>query len=188
MSTVEEARTLPQLTSTEPASQRRRRALVLLAGGAVVGLLIAPIGPVAFYWMPTITGLTYLVGAAIAGPRGALWGPGFIVTSFGVGVLLGAYGAVSDANALPVAVFAIGVGATLAAAARYAGFAVTVLSLALSVLLLGVFLLLTFTWAPGLFDNGWAYGALLGGWGLWELRPGGGTAAGRGRQPVPATG
>lgn len=182
-------RTAPHADASSSAlTPRRVRGLALLVGGAVTALLLVPIGPVAFYYLPLVTGLTYLVAAALGGRTGALWAPGLIVTGFGVATwLTSPDGLVDGQYSFPLAIVGLGVGALLAAIAAEGGLMVGETSLALAILLTGVFVLAVFR-IPEL-DKGWPFGLLLAGWGLWELRPGraatetgtGKRAAGHGR-------
>jgi hypothetical protein len=62
----------------------RRRGLVLLAGAAVIVLLVQPVGALPYYWNPLIVGLAFVAAAAATGPRSPLWGAGLVVSAWGV--------------------------------------------------------------------------------------------------------
>lgn len=175
-------------TSTRSAgAERRKRGGVLLAGAVVLAVLLAGVDgsqlvdtgldagplPLPFYWLPLLTGLTYLGAAAVGGKRGALWAPGLVVTGWGVGVLLTLSGRVDGELFTALSIVGLGVGAVAVALLGRAGFAVGELGIALSVLLAGVFFLLTQR-GPVATELGETlpYVVLLGLWGLWELRPG----------------
>ena len=157
------------------STARRRRGLVLLLGGVLVALTVAPVGGLALYWMPLLLGLTYLAAAAVGGRRGALWAAGLVVTCWGVAVALVLTGTL-HVDFAGAAVTGLGAGAVLAALLPRVGVASSPVSVAVPVLLVGV-LELAQAQQHGVLDRGWAYGALLVGWGLWELRPGRGRAA-----------
>ncbi len=149
-------------------AQRITHGLVLILGAIVLAVLVQPIGSRPFYWVPLVTGLTYLLAAAVGGRTAALWAPGLVVTTWGIAVIL-ILGRTVDVDFAAATVTALGAGATLAVLLQRAGFAVSALGIALSVLLAGGFELLDAV-GPALFGKGWAYAILLGGWGLWELR------------------
>lgn len=151
----------------ETTDARRRRGAGLIVGGIVLALLVAPIGPLKFYWLPLVSGLTYLLAAAASGPRGALWAPGLVITGFGVAIVLDS--TTFSGIELPLVLLGLGAGAVLAALAHRAGVVVSGLSIGLSILLTGAFVLAVYklSW----IDKAWWFGILLGGWGLWELRP-----------------
>lgn len=173
--------------SRAASGERRRRGAVLLAGALVLAVLLAGVDgsqpvdigldagplPLPFYWLPLLTGLTYLAAAAVGGRRGALWAPGLVVTGWGVGVLLTLSGQVDNALFPALSIVGLGAGAVVAALLVRAGFAIGELGIALSVLLAGLFFLLTQR-GPVATELGETlpYVVLLGLWGLWELRPG----------------
>ena len=150
---------------------RRRGGTALVAGGVVLFLLMVAPGSAPFYWLPVITGLTYLAAAAAAGARGALYAPGLLVLGFGVSTVLSGRGVVEGAQ-LALALVCVGAGAVIAVLLRRVGVAVSAESLAVTVLVLGLFVLLSTKIAPGgIGGEAWFYAALLVGWGAWELRP-----------------
>jgi hypothetical protein len=152
---------------------RRLRGATLLAGAVLIAVLVEG-GIVAFYWFPFLTGLTYLAAAAVSRSRGTLWGPGLVVSSVGVAAAswLGDGRAPDSFQFLALAVMALGLGAVLAAGLDgLHGFAVSPMSVALPVLLFGVFALLEQQMVSPFAGQTWVYVALLAAWGAYELRP-----------------
>ena len=146
---------------------RRARGVAL-----IVVLIETEIIP--FYWFPTLTGLTYLAAAGAGRSRGTLWGPGFVITSVGLGAALWLRdGRMPDSfQFLALAVMALGLGGVLAALlGQVRGFAVSPMSVAMPVLLFGVFALLEQQMVSPFAGQTWVYAALLAAWGAYELRP-----------------
>ena len=152
---------------------RRARAAALLVGAVAVVALVEG-GVLAYYWFPALTGLTYLAAAAVSRSRGTLWGPGFVVTTVGVAAALWLRdGRAPDSfQFLALAVMALGLGGVLAALlGAVRGVQISAMSVALPVLLFGVFALLEQQAVAPFAGQTWVYAALLGLWGLYELRP-----------------
>lgn len=149
--------------------RRRRGAALLLAAVAVV-LLVGDDRPLPFLWLPLVTGLGYLLAAAVGGRDAALWGPGLVVTGFGLGAVLTVDGPFGGDLFSPVVLTTVGAGAVLAMLLPRFGIAVDGLSVAAAVLLSGVFFLLS---EPRVLDlrSPLLYAGLLALWGLWEMRP-----------------
>jgi hypothetical protein len=146
---------------------RRRRGAALLLGAVAVVLLVGEDRPLEFLWLPLVTGLAYLLAAAAGGRDGDLWGPGLVVTGFGVGVGLTVGGPLGGELFSPVVLTAVGAGAVLAMLVpRVSG-----MSVAAAVLLSGVFFLLTERGPTEVFRSPLVYAGLLALWALWELRP-----------------
>ena len=148
----------------------RRRGVALLVGGVVVALALEPVGGLAFAYLVPLAGLTYLAGAALGGRRGALWAPGLMVTAWGLGVVAVREDYVSVSE-YPLALLLLGVGASVAVALASRGFAVDAAGVAGTLVLAGAFFLLVAE-GPDLARDGWPWGVVLAGWGLWELRGG----------------
>ena len=144
--------------------------MALLVGGVVVALVLEPLGELDFAYLVPLAGLTYLAGAALGGRRGALWAPGLMVTAWGLGVVAVREGWV-DLPEYPLAVLLLGVGASLAVGLAARGFAVDAAGVAGTLVVAGAFFLLVAE-GPALARDGWPWGVLLVGWGLWELRGG----------------
>ena len=159
------------MTRPHGSGTRRRRAPVLVAGAVLLVLLVGDGRPLGFLWLPLVTGAVYLAAAAAGGRDGALWGPGCVVTGFGLGAVLTVDGPLGGALFSPVVLTAVGAGAVVAMLLPRVGIAVDGLSVAAAVLLSGVFFLLTERGPTEVFRSVWVYGALLAAWGLWELRP-----------------
>jgi hypothetical protein len=145
---------------------------VLLLGAVAVVLLVGDRRLLDFLWLPLVTGIVYLAAAAAGGRGGDLWGPGLVVTGFGVGAGLTVGGPLGGDLFSPVVLTCIGAGAVLAMLVpRVSG-----MSVAAAVLLSGVFFLLSERGPTQVFRSPLVYGALLALWGLWELRPQAGSA------------
>ncbi len=157
----------------QDVNARRARGIALIVGAVlIVALIETEIIP--FYWFPTLTGLTYLAAAAAGRSRGTLWGPGFLITTVGLAAALWLRdGRMPDSfQFLALAVMALGLGGVLAALlCQVRGFAVSPMSIALPVLLFGVFALLEQQMVTGFAGQTWGYAALLAVWGAFELRP-----------------
>ena len=152
---------------------RRARGIALIVGAVVIVALIET-EAIPFYWFPTLTGLTYLAAAAAGRSRGTLWGPGFVITSVGLGAALWLRdGRMPDSfQFLALAVMALGLGGVLAGLlAQVKGFSVSAMSVAMPVLLFGVFALLEQQMVSPFAGQTWFYAALLAVWGAFELRP-----------------
>jgi hypothetical protein len=154
---------------------RRARGLALIVGAALIVALVET-DVLAFYWFPALTGLTYLVAAAVGRSRGTLWAPGLIVTSVGLAAALWLRdGRMADSfQFLALAVMALGLGGVLAGLlASLRGFAISAMSVAMPVLLFGAFALLEQQAVQPFAGRTWVYAALLALWGAYELRPAG---------------
>lgn len=152
---------------------RRARGLALLAGAAVI-LLLLETEVLPFYWVIALSGGTYLAAAAAGRSRGSLWGPGFVITSVGLAAALWLRDGrtVDSFQFLALAVMALGLGGVLAALlAQARGFAVSAMSIAMPVLLFGAFALLEQQAVEPFAGQAWFYAALLAVWGAYELRP-----------------
>ena len=149
---------------------RRRRGVVLLLAAVAVVLLVGDDRPLPFLWLPLVTGLGYLAAAAAGGRDGDLWGPGLVVTGFGLGAVLTVDGPFGGDLFAPVVLTTVGAGAVLAMLLPRAGVVVSGLSVAAAVLLSGVFFLLS---EPRVLDlrSPALYALLLALWGAWEMRP-----------------
>jgi hypothetical protein len=159
--------------SHDDTSARRVRGITLIVGALVIVALIET-ETIPFYWFPTLTGLTYLAAAAAGRSRGTLWGPGFVVTSVGLAAALWLRdGRMPDSfQFLALAVMALGLGGVLAGLlAQARGFSISAMSVAMPVLLFGVFALLEQQMVSPFAGQTWVYAALLAVWGAYELRP-----------------
>lgn len=152
---------------------RRARGIALIVGAVLIVALIET-ETLPFYWFPTLTGLTYLAAAAAGRSRGTLWAPGFVVTSVGLAAALWLRdGRMPDSfQFLALAVMALGLGGVLAALLTQAkGFSISAMSIAMPVLLFGVFALLEQQMVSPFAGQTWVYAGLLVVWGAYELRP-----------------
>lgn len=154
-------------------SGRQIRGAVLIVGALLIALLVEG-GVLAYYWFPALTGLTYLAAAALSRSRGALWGPGLVITVVGIALALWLReGRPADSfQFLALMAMALGLGGVLAALlGQQRGLAVTPMSIALPVLLFGVFSLLEQQRVEPVTGSTWVYVVLLIAWGAYELRP-----------------
>lgn len=157
----------------DDVSTRRARGSTLIVGALLIVALIET-ETIPFYWFPTLTGLTYLAAAGAGRSRGTLWGPGFVITSVGIGAALWLRdGRTPDSfQFLALAVMALGLGGVLAAMlTQVRGFSISAMSVAMPVLLFGVFALLEQQMVTPFAGQTWVYAALLALWGAYELRP-----------------
>ena len=157
----------------DDVTARRARGIALIVGAIVIVVLIET-ELIPFYWFPTLTGLTYLAAAGAGRSRGTLWGPGFVITSVGLGAALWLRdGRTGDSfQFLALAVMALGLGGVLAALlSQVKGFSISAMSVAMPVLLFGVFSLLEQQMVSPIAGQSWVYVALLAVWGAFELRP-----------------
>ncbi len=157
----------------DDVNARRARGIALIVGAVLIVALVET-EVVPYYWFPTLTGLTYLAAAGAGRSRGTLWGPGLVITSVGLGAALWLRdGRSADSfELLALAVMALGLGGVLAALlGQVRGFAVSPMSIALPVLLFGVFALLEQRMISPFAGQTWVYAALLAVWGAFELRP-----------------
>jgi len=159
--------------STDDTRARRARGAALLVGAVLIVALVET-EVVAFYWFPALVGLTYLAAAAAGRSRGTLWGPGFVITSVGLAAALWLRdGRMPDSfQFLALAVMALGLGGVLAALlSQMRGLSISAMSIAMPVLLFGVFALLEQQAVEPVAGQSWPYAVLLAVWGAYELRP-----------------
>lgn len=162
------------MTATDaPASARRARGAVLVAGG-VLSLLLVEGGVVARYWLVLLVGLVYLAAAAAGRSRDGLWAPGLLVTPVGltVGLWIDAGRSFDTFQLAALLLLSLGAGTVLAGLLdQRPGFAISPLSLSVPPLLLGGAFLVDQQQVPVLAGQTWPYALLLVLWGLYELRP-----------------
>jgi len=161
--------------SGDDTSARRARGIALIVGAIAIVALVET-EALAFYWFPTLTGLTYLGAAAAGRSRGTLWGPGLVITTVGVAAALWLRdGRMPDSfQFLALAVMALGLGGVLAGLlAQVRGLSISAMSVAMPVLLFGLFALLEQQMVSPFAGQTWVYAALLALWGAYELRPAG---------------
>lgn len=167
----------PHETDGASPAHRRIRALVILAGAALLLLLVKGAG-VRFYWVPVVLGLTYLAAAAAGRSRGPLWGPGWVLTVVGLAEAAWFHAGRPAASFefAEITLLAAGTGAVLAVAMSVLRVHVSAMSVAMAVLLTGAFNLAEAKGVHGISGNVWFYAALLAAWGAAEL-----LLAGRGK-------
>jgi hypothetical protein len=116
-------------------SPSRRQGAVLIAGAALLYAAVE-IGGLPFHWTPLLVGLAYLAAAVSAGPQGSYWPPAVVVCAWGLGVVLIAE-RVIDVSPDAGYLLAVGIGATVAVGLARAGYAVTDLGIAATILAAG---------------------------------------------------
>jgi len=158
---------------SDSTSARRARGIALIVGAVLIVALVES-GALAYYWFPTLTGLTYLAAAAAGRSRDTLWGPGLVITTVGLAAALWlGDGRTGDSfQFLALTVMALGLGGVLAGLlASVRGFSISAMSVAMPVLLFGAFALLEQQAVSPFAGQTWVYAALLAVWGAYELRP-----------------
>ncbi len=157
--------------SDDNRSTRLARGIALIVGAVVIVALVET-ETIPFYWTWMLVGLTYLAAAAAGRSRGTLWGPGFVITSIGLAAALWLRdGRMPDSFLLlALAVMALGLGGVLAALlGQLRGFSISAMSIAMPVLLSGVFALLEQQMVSPFAGQTWAYAGLLTVWGVYEV-------------------
>lgn len=114
----------------------RRRGVALIVGGVVLLLLVRPLGPLAYSWIPLLVGLAFVSAAALTGPRSPLWGPGLVVSAYGTAEVVNLLTDVAGAGAWTIV--AIGLGGLLAAFLGSRGWAMSAASVASPVVFIGI--------------------------------------------------
>ncbi|MEJ7764128.1 MAG: hypothetical protein WKF86_01405 [Acidimicrobiales bacterium] len=153
--------TAPDHISVETSlAARRKRAAALIAGGITMIVLVET-GVLAFYWVSLMVGLTYLAAAAVGKSRGSLWAPGLMLSAAGLAIALWLRDGrlPQSLEFLGLIITALGVGAVAASFLTRAGYAITPMSVATTVLAFGGFLLAA---QRGIFTrNIFVYGGLI---------------------------
>lgn len=121
---------------TASTTATRRRGLALVAGGILIALLVRPVGPLAYQWLPLLVGLAFVGAAGLTGPRSPLWGPGLVVSAYGTAEVVNLYTDVPGSGAWTIV--AIGLGGLLAAHLGSRGWAMSAASTAAPVVFIGV--------------------------------------------------
>ncbi len=114
-------------------------------------IVLIETGWLAFYWTPLIVGLTYVAAAAASGGRGSLWAPGLMLVASGMAMALWLENgrSTADLEFLGVTVLGLGAGGVLAAFMTRAGYDITAMSLAMTVMAFGGFVLAAQHELPG---------------------------------------
>ena len=118
------------------AGDMRRRGLVLLAGAVAMVLLAKPVGPLDYYWLPLLVGLTFVAAAAVTGPRSPLWGAGLVVSAWGTAKVIENNVDVTWNGGMTT--LAIGLGGLIAAYLASRGWAVSPASVAWPIVFIGL--------------------------------------------------
>jgi hypothetical protein len=147
-------------TGRDGVGRLRARGAVLVLGAVSTSVLIAPVGGLSLYWMPLFVGVSYLAASAVGGRTGGLWVPGLMVSFWGLADVLVLSGTL-HVNFASAAITGVGLGALAAVLVLpRVQVPVTVLSLAVNTLLIGL-LELAEAQVAGVLVDGWAWGLLL---------------------------
>ena len=165
------SRTPSYAPTHEAVGPRRLRGGVLLVGAVLIAVAVDQ-RTVSRYWFPALTGVVYLLAAAVSRSRTTLWVPGAVLTAAGLtlGLWIGDGRSVSSCQLLALLLLAVGTaGVLLALLAERDVLVVTPTSLSLVTLLLGAFLLVDQQGYDLPLGRTTSYLALLGLWGLVEI-------------------
>ena len=163
--------TMSETPRREDVTARRLRGGVLVVGAVLIAVAVDR-GVVGRYWFPALTGLVYLLGAAVSRSRTTLWVPGIMLTVVGttLGLWIGDGRSVNSYQLLALSLLALGVaGVLLSVLADRGVLVVTPMSLSLVALLLGAFELVDQQGYDLPLGRTTTYMALLALWGLVEL-------------------
>jgi len=133
---------------------------LLLGAGAALLEFSAGANRIDFFWTPLIIGVTYLLAAAVDGPRGGYWATALALTGWGLAV---AYVGAAQPLEIDVAgAYLAGTGAAVAVAAalRTRGFLVSEAGLGLTIAASG--LVLAFSSRADALVDATTYAAALG--------------------------
>lgn len=133
-------------------------------GGGIAIILLIEAGPVAFHWISFIIGLIYLAAAAAGRSRGSLWAPGLMLSAEGL-IIAGWIGdgrSPADLRFLALTVLALGTGALVAAFMNRIGYDITAMSVAVTLVAFGAFVLAVQQGVPIIGGgNVYVYGAMF---------------------------
>lgn len=192
--TTTEVRTPARGTAPEGAGAQRsappaasiRRGAVLVVGAIVLIVAVKPYGTLPYFWVPSITGVSFLLAAAVAGRRSPLWGPGMVVTGWGVGQLVSGYftfgihtghpmgmggmmGSSASAGSSAMVDGLMGLGAVLLGFMISRGFAASVTSVGLAIVFIAAGEFIHGTWGSAITP---VFCGLTAIWGLTEMAKG----------------
>lgn len=114
---------------------RLRRAACFFAGAVLTGVLLLG-GPLEFWWVPLLVGLTYTAAALAGGPKGGLWATALPLLTWGAAVVLQQEGLV-EAPRSAWEVFGVGCGVLLCAAAVRMGIELELANVGATIALIG---------------------------------------------------
>lgn len=106
---------------------------LLLASGAALLEFSVGADRLVFIWTPLIIGVTYLLAAAVDGPRGGFWATALGLTGWGLAVVAAAALRPADVDVAGAYLVGVGLAVVAAAALRARGFAVSELGLGLTI-------------------------------------------------------
>lgn len=135
-------RILTAVMTGKPREVRIRQGLALLAGALVLELLVG-VGPLRFYWMPLILGLSYLAAAAAGGRAGGHWATACVLTGWGVSVVAVGLAQPQDVDVAGAYLLGAGAGAAAGSLLTQRGFALSQSGLAVTIAGAGLILALS---------------------------------------------
>ncbi len=143
----------------------------MLSGGAALLAVTAGADRIPFYWTPLILGLTYLLAAAVDGPRGGYWATALALTGWGLAVVLIGHVQPRDIDTSGAYLAGVGLAGVAAALLRRHGFLVSELGFAATVAAGGLVLAAS-PREPGTLDDASTYAIALGVVGLFNVANG----------------
>jgi hypothetical protein len=137
---------------------RINRAILLLAGGVFLTVMVAPDDD-RFYWTPLVLGLSFLAAAAVGPRTSGPWAPACALVGWGAAVV---FVRLAEPELDTSGVYLVGAGAGVMIGVELArrGFASDPTTLAATVVIAGALLALSTT--AGIFADARTYAAFLG--------------------------
>lgn len=158
-------------TNVELADHPGRRAVALLAGAGFVAATIGT-GRISFGQLPLVLGLCYLVASYAGGPDGRLWETACVVTGWGIGNAALYVDSLRDLHLPESAAHMTGMGLgvlLLAYLARLRGVRWSLLGVAVTMIVSGVFFELQRGQRVEAFNHATAYFVLLAAYAVSDL-------------------
>ncbi len=130
------------MPSQRTPGNRIIQGLLLCVGAALLEFSVGG-ARIAFYWLPLILGVTYLLAALVDGPRGGYWATAVALCGWGLAVAFAGELRPVDVDVAGVYLVGVGLAAAAGALLRARGFAVSELGLGLTIVGAGVLLALS---------------------------------------------
>ncbi|MBA2505516.1 MAG: hypothetical protein H0V29_06165 [Thermoleophilaceae bacterium] len=144
--------------------------LVFVAGAVVLEITVGA-ERTGFHWTPLILGVSYLVAAAIDGPRGGYWATAIGLTGWGLVVMLFFEIRPVDVDGAGTYLAGVGLAVVVAALLRSRGFQVSDVGLGVTIAAAGIVLALSPRVSE--LEDGTTYAIALGLVGLYNVAAGG---------------
>ncbi len=145
---------------------RIRQGLALLVGAVALELLVGQ-DVLRFYWTPLVLGLSYLVAAAVGGRAGGHWATACILSGWGVAVVAIGLAQSQHIDVAGAYLFGAGAGASAGSLLPRAGFEVSQLGLAATIV--GAGLILALSPRADLLTDAQTYALAIGAVGLFNV-------------------